>query len=132
MGRKLVRDNDLLQSGGLLSFPRTGCALRAPVILSRGQRSRHYGRTNPTTPRSRSLRARKLPDCRQFGNWPAAQKPAFRHPCNCLIPLADFRQILLLKNTSFWASTGGLAAILSQDRSTSQQIIARGRHVRDV
>jgi len=27
MGRKLVRESELLQSGGLLSFPRTGCAL---------------------------------------------------------------------------------------------------------
>jgi hypothetical protein len=35
MGRKLVRENELLRSGGLLSFPRTGCALRASVILSR-------------------------------------------------------------------------------------------------
>ena len=29
MGRKLVRENEFLQAGGLLSFPRTGCALRA-------------------------------------------------------------------------------------------------------
>jgi hypothetical protein len=35
MGRKLVRENELLRSGGLLSFPRTGRALRASVILSR-------------------------------------------------------------------------------------------------
>jgi len=45
MGRKLVRKNELLRSGGLLSFPRTGCALRASVILSREKRSRHHGRT---------------------------------------------------------------------------------------
>jgi len=37
MGRKLVRENGLLRSGGLLSFPRTGCALRASVILSRAE-----------------------------------------------------------------------------------------------
>src|SRR5947209_2428757 len=47
MGRKLVRENKLLRSGGLLSFPRTGCALRASVILSREKRSWHYGRTSP-------------------------------------------------------------------------------------
>jgi hypothetical protein len=64
MGRKLVRDNELLQSGGLLSFPRTGCALRAPVSLSRGRRSRHYGRTSATAQGSSSLRARELPDGR--------------------------------------------------------------------
>jgi hypothetical protein len=29
VGRKLVRENELLRSGGLLSFPRTGCALFA-------------------------------------------------------------------------------------------------------
>lgn len=34
MGRKLVRENELLRSGGLLSFPQTGCALRAVVILT--------------------------------------------------------------------------------------------------
>jgi len=52
MGRKLVRDNELLQSGGLLSFPRTGCAHRAPVILSRGQRSRHNGQPRAIQPQS--------------------------------------------------------------------------------
>ena len=35
MGRKLVRENELLRSGGLLSFPRTGCALCASGILPR-------------------------------------------------------------------------------------------------
>jgi hypothetical protein len=76
MGRKLVRENELLRSGGLLSFPRTGCALRASVILSREKRSRLYGRTSPVAPAQRPagpgvalvLRplawARKLPDCR--------------------------------------------------------------------
>jgi hypothetical protein len=62
MGRKLVRDNELLQSGGLLSFPRTGCALRAPVILSRGQRSRHYGRTSPAPAQRPRGRARSEPE----------------------------------------------------------------------
>src|SRR5258705_13436142 len=37
MGRKLVRENQLLQLGGLLSFPRTGCALCTGLILSRRQ-----------------------------------------------------------------------------------------------
>jgi len=54
MGRKLVRENELLQSGGLLSFPRTGCALCAAVILSRGQRSRHYRYTRPTPQRAQA------------------------------------------------------------------------------
>jgi hypothetical protein len=47
MGRKLVRENELLQPGGLLSFPRTGCALRAP-------QSYHQGREpgNPVAPTS--------------------------------------------------------------------------------
>jgi hypothetical protein len=35
MGRKVARENELLRSGGLLSFPRTGCALRASEILPR-------------------------------------------------------------------------------------------------
>jgi hypothetical protein len=43
MGRKSVRKNELFRSGGLLSFPRTGCALRASVILSRGQKSHDIG-----------------------------------------------------------------------------------------
>src|SRR5260370_38966237 len=43
MGRKSVRKNELSRSGGLLSFPRTGCALRASVILSRGQKSHDIG-----------------------------------------------------------------------------------------
>jgi len=37
MGRKSVRENKFSDQGGLLSFPRTGCALRAGVILARGQ-----------------------------------------------------------------------------------------------
>jgi hypothetical protein len=53
MGRKLVREDGLLRSGGLLSFPRTGRALRASVILSREKRSRHYGRTSPVAPAQR-------------------------------------------------------------------------------
>jgi len=65
MGRKLVRENESLRSGGLLSFPRTGCALRAPVILSREKRSRHYGRTSPTA----GGRARSEPEnSRMVGN----------------------------------------------------------------
>jgi hypothetical protein len=62
MGRKLVRENELLQSGGLLSFPRTGCALRAPVSLSRGrevgnsvgpaQRPRGRARSEPENSRN--------------------------------------------------------------------------------
>jgi hypothetical protein len=43
MGRKSVRKNELFRSGGLLSFPRTGCALRASVILTRGQKSHDIG-----------------------------------------------------------------------------------------
>src|ERR1700689_938607 len=39
MGRKLVRKNELLQPGGLLSFPRTGCALRAPQSYHQGRES---------------------------------------------------------------------------------------------
>ena len=35
MGRKLVRENELLPSGGLLSFPRTGCALLRYQDISR-------------------------------------------------------------------------------------------------
>jgi hypothetical protein len=47
MGRKLVRENELLRSGGLLSFPRTGCALCAAVVLSRALKSRHHGQHQP-------------------------------------------------------------------------------------
>ena len=40
MGRKLVRDNELLQSGGLLSFPRTGCALsRSGELITRADKA---------------------------------------------------------------------------------------------
>jgi hypothetical protein len=56
MGRKLVRENELLQSGGLLSFPRTGCALCAVMILSRGQKSRHCCFTRPTPQRAQVSR----------------------------------------------------------------------------
>ena len=45
MGRKLVRKNELLQPGGLLSFPRTGCALRAPQSYHQGRES-----GNPVAP----------------------------------------------------------------------------------
>jgi hypothetical protein len=55
MGRKLVRENQLLRSGGLLSFPRTGCALYAAVMLSRGQKSRHYDHTRPSDSVKRHL-----------------------------------------------------------------------------
>ena len=33
-GRKSVRESELLRPGGLLSFPRTGCALRAAEIIA--------------------------------------------------------------------------------------------------
>jgi hypothetical protein len=35
-GRKSVRENELYQQGGLLSFPRTGCALRARKFYHHG------------------------------------------------------------------------------------------------
>ena len=54
MGRKLVRENELFESGGLLSFPRTGCAHCAVVILSRGQRSQHYRYARPTPQRAQA------------------------------------------------------------------------------
>src|SRR6267143_7084371 len=50
MGRKLVRENEWLRSGGLLSFPRTGCALCALAMLSREQKSRHHGHTGTHQP----------------------------------------------------------------------------------
>jgi hypothetical protein len=54
MGRKSVRENELFESGGLLSFPRTGCAHCAEVILSRGQRSQHYRHTRLTPRRAQA------------------------------------------------------------------------------
>ncbi len=72
MGRKLVRENEFLRSGGLLSFPRTGCALRASVILSREKRSRHYGRTSPVAPAQRPA----APESRLFlDRWSGAKTP---------------------------------------------------------
>ncbi len=50
MGRKLVREDELLRSGGLLSFPRTGCALCAAVMLSRALKSQHHRHTSPHQP----------------------------------------------------------------------------------
>jgi len=82
-----------LRSGGLLSFPRTGRALRASVILSREKRSRHYGRTSPVAPAQRPtgpgvvLRplacARKLPDCRQSGSYHGNRLVVVR----CYVPI---------------------------------------------
>ncbi|SRR5258708_4840641 len=72
MGRKLVRENELLRSGGLLSFPRTGCALsRFADLITRAVKSALRSH-QPNAQRARValvLRAltwaRKLPDGRQ-------------------------------------------------------------------
>ena len=61
MGRKLVRENEWLPSGGFLSFPRTGCALRAAVILSPEQGSHPTPRLPPKLAPNSQLFAGKLP-----------------------------------------------------------------------
>jgi hypothetical protein len=45
MGRKSVREDELLQAGGLLSFPRTGCALLRSIDLSMTKRHQRFGCT---------------------------------------------------------------------------------------
>src|SRR5260370_16622179 len=72
MGRKLVRENELLRSGGLVSFPRTGCALsRFADLITRAVKSAlrsHQPNAQRAPGRARSQGAnlgRKLPDGRQ-------------------------------------------------------------------
>jgi hypothetical protein len=43
MGRKLVRENELSQSGGLLSFPRSARPVRSRDLITTAEASGHDG-----------------------------------------------------------------------------------------
>jgi hypothetical protein len=72
MGRKLVRKNQLSLPGGLLSFPRTGCALRAAQSYHQARES-----GNPVAPapspderaEQHPIRVRHLPFSWHHGWW---------------------------------------------------------------
>src|ERR1700676_4482171 len=70
-GQKVSSLERFLRAGGLLSFPRTGCALRAEVSLSRADRDRVYGLTSATRSGGRTPRADGFHSARNCdaGDW---------------------------------------------------------------